>query len=175
MVSWVEEVLGHKDGGKKTNSELWQADNALWHQLGVLFEGHSVPWELRQMKSNQFTVQGTCVLKPPKAEIPAWQEWQRQRDAKYTTVPAETVAGKEAWNDLHILSICYILKHKLISHIHKHTHLTLKSRNLGHLEICVYTFYLDRIWKEEERKKKNAADALLRMCEPAHSHDWALC
>lgn len=61
MVSWVEEVLGDKDGGKKKNSELWQADNPLWHlpsndrKLRVLFEGYGVLWELRQIKSNQFT------------------------------------------------------------------------------------------------------------------------
>lgn len=48
MVSWVEEVLGDKDGGKKNNCELWHADNPLWHlpsnhrKLGVLFESHSV-------------------------------------------------------------------------------------------------------------------------------------
>lgn len=36
-------------------------------------------------------------------------------------------------------------------------HLTLNSHNLGYLEICVYTFYL------------------LRMSEPARSHDWVLC
>lgn len=38
--------------------------------------------------------------------------------------------------------------------MHKHMHLILKSHNLGHLEICVYTFYLNRILKGGRKKKK---------------------
>lgn len=48
-------------------------------------------------------VQGTRELNSLKAEIPPSRGWQRQKDAKNITVPAETVAGKEAWNDLYLL------------------------------------------------------------------------
>lgn len=139
-------MLGAEDKGQKSKLSICCQIVELCF-LGSQGPRRALPIEIQSVHP---PVEGTCVLNSLKAEIPPSQEWQRQKDAKSITVPAETVAGKEAWNDLHILSICLILKHKLISHMHKHEHLILKSHNLGHLEIWVDIFYLKRIWKEKK-------------------------